>query len=654
MKKIVILFLFASLTLAKSTSKYFIYFKDKGISKTTHLTKSSTKYYEALNSLSERSIKRRIKSMGEEFITYEDLPVNKQYITRLKESGVKIVWALKWLNAVSAFLTDEQYQEISHYDFVKNIESVKRARQIKEKKVTEGLRKTSSASNTKYKYDYGASLTQYELSDVPIVHDAGFTGTGVTIGVLDAGFWWANHPALQNNKVLAERDFVYGDTNTDDNDASHGTAVFSLVGGFAEGNIVAPSFNAKFVLAKTEDIRSETHLEEDNYAAAMEWMDSIGVDITTTSLGYNEFDSGEGNYSYSDMDGKTTVITKVAELAFSRGILTVTSAGNEGNDSWKYITAPADGINTISVGAVRSNRVLSSFSSRGPTFDGRIKPEVVAQGSSCYHAKAYSKTQYGYGGGTSYSAPIVAGIAGQLLSAYPHLTNKQMRSIIIEACDSTEKPNNNYGYGLLSAKRAVEFPNLKKENGNYILNKIVLDKNLTDNDLLAVDIFEGESDAGSSYFLQKNGEYFSLTLPSYQESTELTFSFYIKKSNGSYTQIKGDYKLKYGSLIIILGIKDNVATIPKTFALGQNYPNPFNPSTHFILSLPKQEYITVNIYNILGEKVRTLVSENLSAGNYKLSWDGTNNFGGKVASGVYIYAAISKNNLDSKKLIYLR
>ncbi len=654
MKKLIVLLLFASLTFAQSTSKYFIYFKDKGVSETAHFSKTSAKYSEALNSLSEKSIKRRIKSMGKEYITYEDLPVNKQYIVKVKGSGAEIVWTLKWLNAVSAFLTDEQYQEISRYDFVKNIESVKKTKQIKEKIEAKGLKKTSSTSETKYKYDYGASLTQYELSEIPIVHDAGFTGTGVTIGILDAGFWWENHPALQNNKVLAERDFVYGDNNTDDNDASHGTAVFSLVGGFAEGNIVAPAFNAQFVLAKTEDVRSETHSEEDNYAAAMEWMDSIGVDITTTSLGYNEFDSGEGNYSYSDMDGKTTVITKVAELAFSRGILTVTSAGNEGNNSWKYITAPADGFNTISVGAVKSNRILASFSSRGPTYDGRIKPEVVAQGSSCYHANAYSKTEYGYGGGTSYSGPIVAGIAGQLLSAYPHLNNEQMRSIIIEACDSTEKPNNDYGYGLLSAKRAVEFPNLKKENGNYTLNKIVLDENMADGDSLTVGILEGKADVGDIYIMKKNGHYFSLTLPSYQEGEELTLLFSVKKNGDSNIPIGGNYKFKYGSLDIVLGIKDVVATIPETFSLGQNYPNPFNPSTYFVLSLPQQEYVTVNIYNILGEKVRTLVSKNFSVGNYKLSWDGTNDFGGKVASGVYIYTAISKNNLASKKLIYLR
>ncbi len=156
------------------------------------------------------------------------------------------------------------------------------------------------------------------------------------------------------------------------------------------------------------------------------------------------------------MDGNTTLVTKASEIAFSKGILTVTSAGNEGNTSWKYITAPGDGINTITVGAVNYKRIIASFSSVGPTYDGRLKPEVVAQGVNCYHAVAYSsESAYGYGGGTSYSGPIVAGISAQLLSAYPHLTNEQMREIIIEAADSTLSPNNQYGYGLLSIKKSL-------------------------------------------------------------------------------------------------------------------------------------------------------------------------------------------------------
>ncbi len=664
MKKIIIsIFLLTSIALAQSSAKYFIYFTDKGTERTNQLSKNSTEYIQAVNSLSERSIKRRIKSMGSNYVTYGDIPVSENYVSKIKNSGAKIIWKLKWFNAVSAILTSKQLKEISKYDFVEKIEKVKKLKHKKEKTEEAKLEKVNHTDNVKYQFNYGPSLTQYELSDIPIIHDAGFSGKGVLIGMLDAGFAWKTHTALQNRNVLAERDFVYGGSDTDDGDASHGTATFSLIGGFDEGNIVAPAFNADYVLAKTEDIRSETHLEEDNYAAALEWMDSIGVDITTTSLGYNTFDDGEGDYTYADMDGKTTIVTQASELAFSRGILTVNSAGNEGSNSWKYITAPSDGFNTICVGSVTSNRVLSSFSSVGPSYDGRIKPEIVAQGSSCYHAKV-SKNGYGYGSGTSFSCPISAGISAQLLSAYPYLSNKQMRSIIIEACDSTENPNNQYGYGLLSAKRALEFPNIKLPNKSAgeqapLINRLFIDSNGIEKDSVFL-LYTIKSQVGSSRQKMINNGNDIYSAPYYGAIGD-TINFWFEYLTSSSALIRsplvGSYSVINGKTDVTLGTNGgrvNPNPIPDNFELGQNYPNPFNPLTQFVLSVPKASFITVNIYNVLGEKVKTLASKKFTAGNHKFSWNGSNNFGGKVASGVYIYTAISKSNFQSKKLVYLK
>ncbi len=659
-KAIIILALLASFTFAQSSTKYFIYFKDKGVDKTAQLSKSSIEYSQALNSLSERSIKRRIKNFGENSITFEDIPIKPEYIDTINKSGAKIVWKLKWFNAVSAYLSDSQFVEISDYAFVDRIEKVKIIDFKRDEKFETKLDKTLDVANANYKLDYGPSLTQAELSDVPIVHDAGFAGEGVLIGILDAGFAWQNHPALNSRNILAERDFVNGDYITDDGDGGHGASVFSILGGFDEGSLIGPAYNSQFVLAKTEYIYTETHVEEDNYAAALEWMDSIGVDITNTSLGYTEFDAGEGDYTYNDMDGKTTIVTRASELAFSKGILTISSAGNLGNSSWKYISAPSDGFNTIAVGAVSSNRKLASFSSVGPTFDGRTKPEFVTQGVGCYRARAYSN-DYGYGSGTSFSAPIASGIAAQLSSAFPYLTNKQLRTILIEASDSVQNPNNEYGYGLLSAVTALEFPNIKEETGKYVLNKMFIEKNISEGDSVYVKIYDKSTNAIPLYTMKKNNHYYFLNLPQYPEGTELRILFSIESGDSLYSLNK-QYKFIYGALDIVSSTEIiDPNPIPNDFNLSQNYPNPFgkaihsgNPLTYFELSVPEKMFIKIRIYNILGEKVKTITTEYFNPGVYKYYWNGITDGGNKVSTGVYILSATSKLNTVSKKMIYIK
>jgi len=656
MKKIIFLiYVLISVSFAQSSSKYLIYFKDKGIDEKSSLLKNSVQYQKAKNAISERSIKRRIKTLGQDYITFEDLKINENYISEIEQNGVKIIWKLKWLNAISAILNENQYQIIAQYNFVSKIEKVKKLKYRTDKATETKFKKLLKNPKLNYKFDYGLSLTQYELSDIPIVHKYGFTGEGVLIGILDAGFAWENHPALSGRHVIAERDFVNGDSNTDDGDASHGTAVFSLIGGFDEGKIVAPAFNAKYVLAKTEYIYSETNLEEDNYAAGLEWMDSIGVDITTTSLGYTEFDVGEKSYLYSDMDGKTTVVTKASELAFSRGITTINSAGNEGNNAWKYISAPADGFNTIAVGAVTSDTVLANFSSIGPTFDGRIKPEIVTQGVACYHASAYSNS-YNYGMGTSYSAPIAAGIAAQLLSAFPYLTNEQIRIILLQAGNKAENPDNMYGYGLLSAKRAIEFPNVELllNSNSFNINKIIIDSLGIFNDSLYLNYLINSSNEflqiGSK--LNSNG-YFQNNLTT-NSNDIIKFYFEYKDSNLNSKRIPeiGLYQLKLSSKEITLDFEIPVYSVD--FEISQNFPNPFNSTTSFFIKSTIGTNIKVEIFNVLGQKVKTLFSGLNNSITTYFSWNALDNFGFKVSSGVYIYQIVANNEIISKKMIYIK
>ena len=462
--------------LSQSISSYF---KDKGVESSARLEKSSPVYNSALSLLSTKSIERRIKNLGEDnIITYEDLPLKEDYVFQLEQIGIKIENKLRWFNAVSAYLTEDEKIKVARLTFVEKIDPVKKF--VFKSPELESSSQLFKQPDNLFDFDYGPSFGQLQLSDVPAVHSKGITGEGVLLGLLDTGFNWKNHESLKDATVVAEYDFIFKDNSTQNdsldnpNQHGHGTLVFSIVGGFKEGSLIGSAFGSDFILAKTEDIRSEKHIEEDNYAAALEWMESYGVDITSNSLGYSTFDPPEFSYTYSDMDGKTTIVTKAAELAFRRGVVTISSAGNEGNTSWRYITAPADGINTLGIGAVDNSNQLASFSSRGPSYDGRIKPDVVAQGVGVYCATAGNFSGYGTASGTSVSAPIASGVAALLLSAYPHLKNTQVRSIFIETADNSSSPNNDRGYGLLSAVKAIEFPNLEASDGTFILNKMFL------------------------------------------------------------------------------------------------------------------------------------------------------------------------------------
>ncbi|MBU1678293.1 MAG: S8 family serine peptidase, partial [Bacteroidetes bacterium] len=357
MKKIFFLLLIFLLTDAFfSQSKYFIYFKDKSGEK---LEKKSQQYYEVMNTLSPRSIERRKKHLGEDIISIEDLPVNHNYIQVLEAKGCKIIHELKWLNAVSCYLTDLQKREIVNLNFVKSVESVRKLSVPKFEISDEGFNRLNKIHNTNF--DYGPSSAQIQLSDVQLLHNEGINGEGVIIGFLDAGFSYKTHPAFTQLTVLDEYDFVYSDDDvSNDGDASHGTAVLSLAAGFDEGELISPAFKSNYLLAKTEDIRTEKNIEEDNYAAGLEWMEAKGADIVSSSLGYSEFDSLQHSYTYKDMDGKTTVVARASNLAFQKGLVTVTSAGNEGNWPWRYITSPGDAINVITVGAVNSSNQIAS------------------------------------------------------------------------------------------------------------------------------------------------------------------------------------------------------------------------------------------------------------------------------------------------------
>ncbi len=677
MKKFFLAILFFTIGILTAQTKYMIYLKDKGIDPQIRLNKSSSLFYSAEKELTQRSIERRKKVMGEDYITYEDIPVNENYIKEIEGYGIKIINRLKWFNAVSCYLTIEEINKIKYLPFVKEIKPVgkfisRNPNQLNDNNVID---ESQRLNKTNYTLNYGPSLTQNELSDIPVVHDLGINGNGVLVGLLDTGFRWQSTASLENKNVIAERDFIQSDNVTanqsgdDSGQDSHGTNVFSIISGYAPGWLIGPAYGASFLLAKTEYVPSETHVEEDNYAAALEWMDAQGVDITSSSLGYSIFDNTTYSYTYEDMNGNTTIVAQAANLAFDRGIITLTAAGNEGS-FWGVgnggISSPGDAFNIITVGGVNSSNQVVSFSSRGPTSDGRIKPDLVAQGLSVYHSNVGSST-YSFGNGTSYATPITAGIASLLKSAFPHLTNRQVRQIMLESGDNVASPNNDRGYGLISARKAVEFPNLSYLNNKYFINKIFTDKSVQPLSVLIN--YKIDNGNYQSALMSYDGNlYYSFEIP--QLSDGSVVNFYITYQNATQNlrqPEQGDYNFSYGNLITRYNVTDvEDEPIPISFKLYQNYPNPFNPTTIISYQLPVAGKVSLKVFDILGREVATLVDEFKQAGvfNSEFSVHQTNSgqvLNSQLSSGVYFYSLRVSSSTNSgqefhetKKMVLLK
>jgi len=435
----------------------WVYFNNKG--------KNLEKYFNQPNSVvSERSLKRRAKVLPQNhLIDFTDIPVNSDYVKKLRKLGIKIKHKSKWLNAVSCYVTKSDLNKLENLRIIKKITEVKK---YKKRKIPQPVKKqntgqisalTSTAAHT---YNYGSSLTQNQVINTVAVHDQGYSGKGILICLMDAGFDHLNHEALKNINIIAAWDFVNNDPDVENGsgqgEGSHGTSTLSLIGGFKEGQIIGTAFGADYLLAKTENTASETPVEEDNWVAASEWADSIGADVFSTSLGYLTFDTGYPSYTYQDMDGNTATITIAADLSVKKGIVVFNSAGNNGyNSSHNTLNAPADGDSVVAIGAVNSSKVRASFSSVGPTFDGRIKPDLMAMGDGTYAASNSSNTSYRSFSGTSASCPLAAGVPALMLEKDYSLTPIQIRTILRNTADHSAAPDNLYGWGTIDALAAM-------------------------------------------------------------------------------------------------------------------------------------------------------------------------------------------------------
>jgi serine protease AprX len=408
--------------------------------------------------LSQRSIERR--SFQNIPVTEEDLPVNQWYVDAVADvDNVEVLNVSKWFNSVTIFTEDNQaLEEIELFDFVSQIKSSKllKKRDL-DFEVTIPVHKNYSEE------DYGPSFNQLSMLHGDYLHNQNKLGQEMLIFVCDAGF--ENMPVLdafthlfEEERIIGTRDFVEGDDDVFAHHG-HGTAVMGTMAGKLIGSLIGTAPAASYFLARTENSGSEFLVEEYNWVSAAELADSIGADVMNTSLGYTTFDDPSMNHAYDDLDGQTTTIAIAAGIAATKGMLIVNSAGNYYNDPWYHIGSPADAIDILAVGAVTASGNHASFSSAGPSFDGRVKPEVMAQGAQAITVSS-SMDQNGQvvsANGTSFSSPIMAGISACLWQAFPDATAMQVRQAIIESANRYTNPSDELGYGIPDFEMAYQF-----------------------------------------------------------------------------------------------------------------------------------------------------------------------------------------------------
>ncbi|MBN2171337.1 MAG: S8 family serine peptidase [Candidatus Krumholzibacteriota bacterium] len=422
--------------------------------------------------LSTRALARRARALpAGAVVGWRDLPLEPDYLDALAAAGFAPRAESRWLNAVSVLAAPAGEARLAALAFVARVEPVRASERYEPATAPARAASRWPAPGSPYdpsgRYrgvlaggredpiDYGASLAELTQINVPAVHQTGNHGEGVVVGMLDTG-WNLEHDAFADLIVLGAWDFIQGDSvvanepgEVDYQDA-HGTMTLSTIAGHLPGELVGPAFGAAYYLAKTEDRSQEVPVEEDWWVAGIEWLESVGCDLVSSSLGYYDW------YEFEDLDGNTAVTTIAADIAVGLGVMVVNSAGNS-RVGFGHIIAPADGDSVLAVGAVDADGVVTSFSSPGPTYDGRIKPDVMARGLLNHVVDPGDPSGYLAASGTSFACPLTAGVAALLLAARPDATPMQVRDALRETADRAANPDNDYGWGLIDALAAVDY-----------------------------------------------------------------------------------------------------------------------------------------------------------------------------------------------------
>jgi len=432
-----------------------VYFTEKGVSGKEDLKNALEQRREQFTP---RALKRRAKTQAAE-MTVVDLPVCSKYVDRIMKLGAIHRHSLNWFNAASFEMTGNQVKICQKLNFVKSIDLLPaRGKRVKPEVETTSQNLPAAENPKAHLLNYGLSYAQLHLSNIDVCHDSGYSGSGVLVAMFDNGFR-KGHQAFDsiraNGRLVDEWDFVINtDTVTWD---AHGTGTWSEAGGYVPGQLIGPAYKASWAIYHTEDMSQEMPIEEDHWAAALQRADSIGADVVSSSLGYLDFDSSQYSYSYQDLDGNTAISTLAARHAAALGIVVCDAMGNNG-PSLGSLIAPADADSILSVGNVDSLGAINSGSSRGPTYDGRPKPEVCAQGTLIRWASWTTTTAYGWATGTSCATPLVSGACALILEAHPDWTPMQVREALMMTASRSANPDSTtYGWGVINVWAAINY-----------------------------------------------------------------------------------------------------------------------------------------------------------------------------------------------------
>lgn len=653
--------------------RHWVHFTDRGDDARQRLSATD---HDALG-LSDRALVRRAASATTDAvrgISEADLPPAPAYIQAIEQFGARVIVASRWLNAVSVEADRGTLGRIAALPFVARIAPVQRFRRAMPaidawEKTPEGL--------SSYGLNYGNSLSQMEMIDVPKVHDLWIDGTDIVIGMLDNGYRWRIHEAMSTRKVRGEYDFINLDTLTENEDGDlagqdgHGTVTFSTLGGYMPGKLIGPAFNADFYLAKTEKNGSETPIEEDYWVAGIEWLEGRGASIVSASLGYSDWDDGSGySWSNGDFDGRTAVTTRAAVEAMRRGIVVVTAMGNDGSAPGTLI-APADADSIIAVGAVNTNGTIAGFSSRGPTSDQRIKPDVSAPGVSIYCANRYGTDTYEAANGTSLATPLAAGVAALVRSARPELTPVQVRDALRATADNAAAPDNHRGWGLVNAFEALLANGLVIStnpkiywSGNattvmaWVVSKNTVDANGVSLTYTATSVGRTVTVAMTRMRaydgLGAGSGLYTATIPDLAEGTEVRF--FIRGSDSRETRTS-PYGADERTHRFAVGESRMVGAehlLPADFALEESTPNPFTSVDgsmaviNYAVPLPGAN-VRLRLHDTRGRVLRTLADGWHGAGMFRVALGAEG-----LATGVYYYSLESGDRQIMRRLVVVK
>ncbi len=596
-------------------------------------------------SLNDRALTRRSKvDPQNNLIDTLDFALAAGVRDQISRLGCSLRHELYWLRSLSLAATPVQIRDLSALDIVTEIEPVKTLTFIRPDVGVE--KHPNSMSESVAAPEYGTSWLQNEFVKAPKLHRAGLTGQGIRIAILDSGFD-LNHPAFDSVNLVSSWDFINGVAAVDQFDCPlqsdamrqnyHGTLVASVIVGYLPGELIGPAYNCELMLAKTEITcdNVEIRVEEDNWIAAAQWAEAGGADIISSSLGYYFFNDAT-DYTFDDLDGETALITIAADIAASKNLLVVTSAGNERGTAWNHITAPADGYLVVAVGATKPDSLLASFSSPGPSTDGRIKPDIASLGVSV--KAAYDRGGYRTMSGTSFSAPLVAATAALAFEHDPSLTALELRRNMLERASSSHQPDNDFGYGLFDGARTADI--------------IRIDT------IAPLKFFSGES---RTLHITTSGR--TDSIPRLSALNLPIGSVLVDSGNGrgSLTLIGPSFtnSISYVGLVADVGyFADTTFLQLETYSPGAGPilfgPNPFSESVNIIVKSTASEAVSVTVFNSSGEKIRELVDQSETYADDSIRvivWDGRNSAGRMVASGVYLVYVKSARHEARLKLL---